>query len=108
MVGRSFSAPNNGRNRHRWRDKSAPYAGCRANDVSRTRYQRSVLEVVRQAVREEISASAREKAESLLAEQNRFTVSAAQMKALCKALDAPPRIIPRLRKLFSEPDILGK
>ena len=55
-----------------------------------------------------VLASAREKAESLLAQQNRFTVSAAQMKALCQALDAPPRIVPQLRKLFSEPGVLDK
>ncbi|MEK7736162.1 MAG: DUF1778 domain-containing protein [Pseudomonadota bacterium] len=65
-------------------------------------------ELERKSLSEFVLASAREKAESLLAEQNRFTVPAAQMKALCEALDAPPRVIPRLRKLFSEPGILDK
>ncbi len=59
-------------------------------------------ELERKSLNEFVLASAREKAESLLAEQNRFTVSAAQMKALCKALDASPLIIPRMRKRFSE------
>ncbi len=65
-------------------------------------------ELERKSLSEFVLASAREKAEALLAEQNRFTVSAAQMKALCKALDTPPRIIPRLRQLFSEPGILDR
>ena len=65
-------------------------------------------ELERKSLSEFVLASVREKAESLLAEQNRFIVSAAQMKALCKALDAPPRIVPRLRKLFSEPGVLDK
>jgi uncharacterized protein (DUF1778 family) len=65
-------------------------------------------ELERKSLSEFVLASAREKAESLLAEQNRFTVSADQMKALCEALDIPPRIIPRLRKLFSKPGVLGK
>jgi uncharacterized protein (DUF1778 family) len=65
-------------------------------------------ELERKSLSEFVLASAREKAESLLAEQNRITVSTAQMKALCKALDAPPRIIPRLRKLFSGPGLLDR
>lgn len=69
---------------------------------------RRAAELERKSLSEFVLASAREKAESLLAQQNRFTVSAEQMKALCKALDAPPRMIPRLRKLFSEPGLLDK
>ena len=69
---------------------------------------RRAAELERKSLSEFVLASAREKAESLLAQQNRFTVSADQMKALCKALDAPPRMIPRLRKLLSEPGLLDK
>ena len=81
--------------------------GIRLAPGEKTLFKRAA-ELERKSLSEFVLASAREKAESLLAEQNRFTVSAAQMKALCKALDAPPRIIPRLRKLFSEPGILDK
>ena len=69
---------------------------------------RRAAELERKSLSEFVLASAREKAESLLAQQNRFTVSVDQMKALCKALDAPPRMIPRLRKLLSEPGLLDK
>lgn len=59
-------------------------------------------ELERKSLSEFVLASAREKAEQVLAEQNRFVVSAAQMKALCEALDAPARVVPRLRELMVE------
>ena len=41
-------------------------------------------------------------AEALLAEQNDFSLSKPQWKALCRALDSPPRELPALRRLLAE------
>ena len=38
-------------------------------------------------------------------DQTRFTLSAAQMKALNKALDAPARELPGLKRLFAKPSV---
>lgn len=46
---------------------------------------------------------ARDKAQDILAQQTQFFLPAPQMKAFLEALDAPPRDIPELRKLLSEP-----
>ena len=81
--------------------------GIRLEPGEKALFKRAA-ELERKSLSEFVLASTREKAESVLAEQNRFTVSAAQMKALCKALDAPPRIIPRLRKLVSGRGLLDR
>jgi uncharacterized protein (DUF1778 family) len=40
----------------------------------------------------------------VLADQSEFRLSPAQWKAFCERLDAPARVIPTLRHLFSEPE----
>jgi len=55
-----------------------------------------------------IVRAALDRAETLLAEETRFVVSQAAMEAFCAALDAPPRDIPELGKLLSEPSILER
>ena len=47
--------------------------------------------------------SAISRAEETLIERRRFELSAEQWAAFMSALDAPPRDLPRLRRLFSEP-----
>jgi uncharacterized protein (DUF1778 family) len=47
--------------------------------------------------------SAMARAEETLPDQQRFGLDAEQWQALHAVLDAPPRPLPRLRKLFSEP-----
>jgi uncharacterized protein (DUF1778 family) len=46
-----------------------------------------------------------EAAQQVLAEQVDMIMSPAEWKAFCKALDAPPRKIPALRKLLTEPSV---
>jgi uncharacterized protein (DUF1778 family) len=44
-------------------------------------------------------------AQQVLAEQVHFTVPAERWKAFCQALDAPPRVIPKLKKLLTEKSV---
>jgi uncharacterized protein (DUF1778 family) len=44
-------------------------------------------------------------AQQILAEQTDIVMSAKQWEAFCKALDAPPRDIPALRKLLTQPSL---
>jgi uncharacterized protein (DUF1778 family) len=46
--------------------------------------------------------SALSRAEEALAERRRFALNAEQWAAFMQVLDAPPRDIPRLRRLFAE------
>lgn len=52
-----------------------------------------------------IIESACEKAEQTLAGETRFVLDQTQWDLFMKALDEPPRIIPQIKKLFSEPPI---
>ena len=52
-----------------------------------------------------ILESACEKAEQALTDQTRFVLDDKRWKLLMKALDRPPRVIPQIKKLFSEPPI---
>lgn len=49
-----------------------------------------------------ILQSACEKAEQALTDQTTFVLNDKQWKLFMSALDRPPRIIPQIRKLFSE------
>ncbi|MBK9315794.1 MAG: DUF1778 domain-containing protein [Acidobacteria bacterium] len=46
-------------------------------------------------------------AHSVLADQSEFRLSADQWKAFCERLDAPAKVIPALKDLFSEPEPVG-
>ena len=46
-------------------------------------------------------------AHAVLADQTEFRLSPAQWKAFCERLDAPAKVIPALRDLFSEPEPIG-
>lgn len=46
--------------------------------------------------------SACEKAEQALADQTHFVIDEEQWALFMKALDAPPRVIPQIKRLFSE------
>ena len=52
-----------------------------------------------------ILESACEKAEQTLADQTHFVLNKKQWDLFMKALDAPPKVIPQIKKLFSEPPI---
>ena len=49
--------------------------------------------------------SACEKAEQALTDQSHFVLNEKQWAEFMKALDAPPRVIPEIKRLFSEPPI---
>ena len=49
--------------------------------------------------------SALARAEETLSDRRRFLLNAAQWEAFMTALDAPPRPLPRIERLFSEPSI---
>lgn len=44
-------------------------------------------------------------AEQVVAEQTHFTLPPKQWKAFCAALDAPPKVIPALRRLLTTPGV---
>jgi len=52
-----------------------------------------------------IMRSACEKAEQALSDQTRFVLGDKQWKAFLAALDRPPKVKPRLRRLFREPHV---
>ncbi len=56
-------------------------------------------------VTEFIIRSACEKAEQTLSDRTRFVVNDRQWKAFLEALDRPPQVKPRLRRLFAEPHV---
>jgi uncharacterized protein (DUF1778 family) len=46
-------------------------------------------------------------AHAVLADQTEFRLTPAQWEAFCERLDAPAKVIPALRDLFSEPEPVG-
>ena len=44
-------------------------------------------------------------AQQVLAERTEIIMSPAEWRAFCKALDAPPRSIPALKKLLTQPSV---
>lgn len=46
-------------------------------------------------------------AHAALADQTEFRLTGEQWEAFCRSLDAPPRLVPELRRLFNEPEAFG-
>jgi uncharacterized protein (DUF1778 family) len=59
----------------------------------------------RRSVSDFVLESALARAEETLADRTRFALNAEQWKAFLAALDAPPRELPRLKRLFQEPSV---
>lgn len=55
-----------------------------------------------------IVEKAYEAAREVLADQFHFTLDEARWNEFCAALDAPPKEIPALRKLLSEPSVFDE
>ncbi|MEM9458094.1 MAG: DUF1778 domain-containing protein [Myxococcota bacterium] len=55
-----------------------------------------------------ILEAARVRAEQRLADQERFSLPPDRFRAFMDALERPPRSIPRLRQLLSEPTVLDR
>lgn len=62
--------------------------------------------IQRCTVTEFVLASSREAAEHVLGEQTAFHLPPAKHRAFLAALDAPPREIPELKRLFSRRSVL--
>ncbi len=60
------------------------------------------------SVSEFVLASSRDAAEHLLGEQTRFRLPPARHRAFLAALDAPPREIPALKRLFARASVLER
>lgn len=61
--------------------------------------------VMRRSMSEFVVESALLRAEETLADRQHFGLNAKQWEAFMAALNAPPRELPRLKQLFSEPGI---
>ena len=68
----------------------------------------AAAEAQRRTVSEFVLQSALERADETLAEQRSFILSPQKWEAFQAALDAPPRDIPRMRRLMHEPSIFEK
>jgi uncharacterized protein (DUF1778 family) len=62
----------------------------------------------RRTVSEFVLESALVRAEETLADRTRFGLDAERWEAFLQALDAPPRDLPRLERLFREPSVLER
>jgi uncharacterized protein (DUF1778 family) len=62
----------------------------------------------RRSVSEFVLESALARAEETLADRQRFGLDAERWVAFLEALDAPPRSLPRLAKLFAEPSVFER
>lgn len=80
-------------------------------DLRLTAESKRVLVAAAAAERRSLSdfvlASAMVRAEETLADRTRFRLDADQWEAFQAALDAPPRDLPRLRRLLAEPGIFS-
>lgn len=66
---------------------------------------REAAGVARRSLSEFVLESALARAEETLADRQRFGLDADRWAAFMSALDAPPRPLPRVEKLFAEPGV---
>jgi len=64
---------------------------------------RAAAAASRRSVSEFVLESALARADEALADRRTFSLSAANWKAFITALDAPPRTLPRVKRLLKEP-----
>src|SRR6267142_4055100 len=78
-------------------------------ELRRTPEAKRVLNAAAQASRRSVSEfvleSALDRAQEALPERQHFGLDAARWKAFLAALDAPPRPLPRLQRLLTEPSV---
>jgi uncharacterized protein (DUF1778 family) len=81
-------------------------------DLRLTRKAKKTLQaaaaVVHRSVSEFVLESALARADEALADRRSFQLDAARWKAFLAALDAPPRPLPRLKRLLSEPGFFDR
>ena len=94
--------------------KTMAMAGARTDRIAlrTSKEQKSFLEkgasATGQNLTEFVLSSAQEKAEIVLADQNRFVISPKQWDAFVKALDRPASLKENLARLMSEPSVLER
>jgi uncharacterized protein (DUF1778 family) len=76
----------------------------RLTPVAKQMLQKAAAAVQR-SVSDFVLESALARAEEALADRRHFGLNAEQWEAFILALDAPPRELPRVKQLFSEPSI---
>lgn len=78
-------------------------------NIRATPEQKALIEKAALSKRTSLSAfmldRACEAAEHILAEQRHFELAPAEWDAFCSALDAAPKEVPALRKLFQKPSV---
>jgi uncharacterized protein (DUF1778 family) len=65
----------------------------------------AAAERAQRSVSDFVLTSALERADETLADRQTFSLDAAQWAKFQAALDAPPRALPRLRRLLTEPSV---
>jgi uncharacterized protein (DUF1778 family) len=73
----------------------------RAARIQKTTMSDFVLDTAVKAAQEVIN-------QQKLADQTHFVLPKAEWQAFCAALDAPPRVIPALKKLITEPGLFDE
>jgi uncharacterized protein (DUF1778 family) len=68
----------------------------------------AAAEAEHKSVTEFVLESAMERAQDRLADRRSFKLNAEQWAAFMKALDAPPRTHPRLKRLLTEPSVFDR
>lgn len=89
------------------RSSKAERLALRIASADKTIIERAAA-LQRRSVSEFVLASSREAAEHLLGERTRFRLPPARQRAFLAALDAPPREIPALKRLFSRASVLER
>ena len=88
---------------------SAQTAKTEKLDLRLSRQSKQVLRIAaiaaHRSVSEFVLESALARAEETLADRRSFSLEGEQWRAFVAALDAPPRELPRLKKLFQEKSI---
>ena len=81
-------------------------------EIRATAELKTVLEKAARLQDQSLSAfvlsASRDAATRVLGDQTRFTLTTSQMAALNKALDAPARALPGLKRLFAKPSVFSE
>ena len=84
-------------------DQKETRLSIRASDAQKA-VLRQAARVRRMNTSQFVLQASLDAAQSILADQTEFLLSPEQWEAFCQRLDAPPKAIPALTRLFSEPD----
>lgn len=81
-------------------------------NIRATQHQKDVISraarIKNTTVSDFVLKRAYQDAQDIVGEQTRFELPPSQWREFCKALDSPPRDIPELRKLLTEPSVFDE